>query len=638
MKKTFCICMVLCILLLVSCKPELNSGIEESVTVNGADLIPADAYTITVSYNGYIGDATEPELIAFQADEQQFRRFCELLTVSSLMPLSADDFHSFSNISHIDAADISVEFEKDEPVNEYLYIYTEGVICSCIAENFDKSESVSSNTNTSATHSSKLDHEPEYFSVSQDIIHQIQKILIPDFEKDYQALTMDSNFTKTDDVNPGDVNEIPLYIPQGRKILTMSDGFIAFNRVWGGSDADSFLRVVKYDKKGNFLWIQNYPDIKLERTQYGLNEGIETKDGGFAFSVHGDIRFRRAEAWVPGDKAEAIITLGWLVKCDKDGNIAWKERLEFKGGSEAKWISESENGDILTAGTCQTDDGEHYKSGDSTYRYTDLLLMKYDKNGKRIELRKYGGSDFDSFCGADYSPTVGWVVWGSTQSCDGDITQRNEKGTMLHQCDFIVVFDNSLNEKWQYVFEGQEGIYTTYAVIANRHIYIAGSLSANTGKHRQTAIFKLDGNGNIVGSKIIDAEIVLSISVATDSTILVSVNPSIYLDNNSTSPQIYRLGANLEIKKTIDDIVGNGLNYKVVPTNDNGFYTVQTQLVKYLPQPPWMNRSMIDSATVLSRYDSNGKLLYRKTYDKNHWVENIDIVIPLPDDRVIIDR
>jgi len=49
-------------------------------------------------------------------------------------------------------------------------------------------------------------------------------------------------------------------------------------------------------------------------------------------------------------------------------------------------------------------------------------------------------------------------------------------------------------------------------------------------------------------------------------------------------------------------------------------------------------KSNIFKTTVLSRYDANGKLLYRKTYDKNHEVEDIDIVIPLPDDRVIIDK
>ena len=616
MKKAICFYVVLCIVLLAGCKAGQKSGIVDKNTIlNGNELIPIDARSMTISYNEYSGNATEPESKTYQADEQQFRKFCDLLKNSKFLQLTDNDIFSFANIRYIGAADISVRFDTGES----LYIYTEGGISRFI------------------DNERKGLPEAECYSVPLDIIHQLQKLLIPDFEKDYQALSIEPDFIKADDVNPESINEIPLFMPQGREVFTMSDGFIAFHRVWGGSDAESFLRTIKYNEQGNFLWVQNYPDIKLERTWFSLSDCIETKDGGFVFSVHGEVWFRSPESWVPGDKEEAVITSGCLVRCDKGGNIVWKEHLEFRGGSEAEWICESENRDILTIGTCQTDDGEHYKSGDSSHGYTDLLLMKYDKDGKRTGFKKYGGSDFDSFRGACYSPDVGWVIWGSTQSCDGDITKRKEKGSMLYPKEFLAVFDDNLNEKWQYVFEEQEEIYTSYAVVADKHIYVTGSLSAATGKHNQTAILKFNSDGNIIKSKIIDATTVMGIYAAKDDTILVSVNPSAY-NSNSAKPQVYRLDANLEIKKTIDDAVGNGFDYKAVPTDDNGFYTVQTQIVKYLPQPLWMNRSITDYATVLSRYDLNGKLLYRKSYDKNHEVEYVDVAIPLPDGRVIIDK
>jgi len=195
----------------------------------------------------------------------------------------AEDFLSFSNISRLDAADIFVRLDNGESASKSLYVYAEGVICSYIAINSEIPVSVNSDTNIFAAHSKKLEPVPEYFSVSQDIIHQIQKILFPDIEKDYQALTMEPIFVKSDDVNPGDVNEIPLFIPLGRNIFTMSDGFIAFSSVWDGSDADPFLRTVKYDEQGNILWTKDYPNTKLERMGYGHSEIIETKDGGFAF-------------------------------------------------------------------------------------------------------------------------------------------------------------------------------------------------------------------------------------------------------------------------------------------------------------------------------------------------------------------
>ena len=613
-KKSICRCLIICFVFLAGCRPAQNSGSNTSVA--GGDLIPANARSMTISYKDYVESTPEPELKTYQAGEQQFRQFCDLIKAAKILPLTDNDALSFSNIAYMNAADISVRFDTGEP----LYIYTEGGIGRFADRKFPGLPM------------------PECYFITRDVIHRLQKILIPDFEKDYKALTMDLNFVKADDINAKDVNEIPLFIPQERKIFPFDDGFIAFHSVWGGSSSDTLLRAVKYDRDGNFIWMQNYTDIKFERMWYSLSDCIETKEGGFAFSVSGNVLFNGTESWNPGDneKEEAVITSGWLVKCDKRGNIIWKEPLEFRGGNEAEYIRETENGDILTAATCQEDDGEHYKSGDSSYGYTDLLFMKYDKNGKRTGFKKYGGSDFDSLRGAYYSPDIEWVVWGSTQSCNGDITQRKERGVMLQSREFLTVFDDNLNEKWQYIFEGQEEIFTSYVTIVNKDIYLTGPLFKDTGKHNQTAVFKFNSEGTLIKSKIINALSVAGICTA-DVTVLVSVNPSEY-NEAPAIPQVYRLDANLEVKKTINDTISNGFGYKVIPTDDNGFYTVQTQSVKYLPQPLWMNRSITDYATVLSRYSAAGDLLYRKTYDKNHEVEDYDIVLPLPDGRVIIDR
>lgn len=172
---------------------------------------------------------------------------------------------------------------------------------------------------------------------------------------------------------------------------------------------------------------------------------------------------------------------------------------------------------------------------------------------------------------------------------------------------------------------------------AGEHIYATGSLFKEGGEHNQTAVFKFDNEGTVIKSKIIDAATVGGICAAADGAILVSVDPSTY-NATSDTPQIYRLDAELNITNIIYGAAGTGFVCKVIPTGDNGFYTVQTHYVKYLPQPLAMSRLMTDHATVLSRYDADGTLLYRKTYDKNHEVEDIDVVIPLSDGRVLISR
>lgn len=606
MKRSICFCLIFCLTFLSGCIFEQDSSPKGVDAVSGGVLIPENASTMMIAYYDTENpDATKQK--SYQADEKQFRKLCDLIQSIEILPLSEQDVLSFSTLSYQNAADISVQFD----IGESLYIYSEGGISRAANKQSD---------GASVT---------KYYSVSQDNIHQLKKILIPDFEKDYESLPKKTNAVKTENVNEKNVKEIPLFMPQNRKAFACSDGIIAFHPVLSENKEDMFLRAVKYDSNGKLIWVQNYTDIKL--IPYRFGECIQTRDGGFAFSIDGDVSFRQTNE----NKQVADITRGWLVKCDDDGNIMWKDQLEFRGGSEVSFICETQGGELLTVGTCQTDDGKHYLN--STYALTDLIFTKYDKNGKRIGLMKYGGSDFDSFRSACYSPEIGLVVSGSTQSCDGNITKRKEKGTMLYPREFVTVFDDDLNEKWQYVFEDQNEIYTSYLSVIGKQIYVAGSLASDTGKHNQTAVFKFNQDGTGMKSKIINASLVMGIYATEDRMLLLSVNPSAYCEKSGI-PQIYKLDTDLQINKAIDDAPSNAYEYKVVPTSDNGFFTVQMQQVKYLPQPVWMNRSMMDSATVVSRFDADGKLLYRKTYDQNHEVEDIDIVIPLKDGKVIVGR
>ncbi len=607
MKRAICFCLIFCLMFLSGCIFEQDNSPKGVDAVNGGALIPENARTMTITYYD-TENPDVPKQKSYQADEKQFRKLCNLIQSIKVLPLSEQDVLSFSTLSYQNAADISVQFD----IGESLYIYSEGGISRAANKQSD---------GASVT---------KYYSVSQDNIHQLKKILIPDFEKDY-ATILKTNAVKTENINEKNVKEIPLFMSQNRKAFACSDGIIAFHSVLSENKEDWFLRAVKYDSNGKLIWVQNYTDIKLKPYRFG--ECIQTQDGGFAFSIDGNVFFRQ----INENKQVADITRGWVVKCDHDGNIIWKDQLEFRGGSEASYICETKEGELLTVGTCQTDDGKHYLNGDSTYGFTDLMLTKYSKDGKRTSLIKYGGSDFDSFQSACYSPEIGLVVSGSTQSCDGNITKRKEKGTMLYPREFVAVFDDDLNEKWQYVFEDQNEIYTSYLSVIGKQIYVAGSLASDTGKHNQTAVFKFNQDGTGMKSKIINASLVMGIYATEDRMLLLSVNPSAYCEEPGI-PQIYKLDTDLQIKKVIDDAPSNAYEYKVVPTSDNGFFTVQMQQVKYLPQPVWMNRSMMDSATVVSRFDADGKLLYRKTYDQNHEVEDIDIVIPLKDGKVIVGR
>ncbi|MCL2632660.1 MAG: hypothetical protein FWD45_06215, partial [Coriobacteriia bacterium] len=472
MKKLICILLALCVLLQPGCTPKKADDTPKNPTQCCSDFIPEGAKGFTFFYSDFSMSTFELQPMSYQADEQKVMQLCTLFDASSFTLLSAEDLLSFSFVSNPEAADFSIWFNSGDEVNDVLLFFQEGVTCRYKSVESDALLHSDLGTDIPTVLLSSSKDEPEYFSVSRDTLHQLQKILIPDFEMGYLSASANLNYIPVEDVNPGSVNEVALYVPPFRRVFPCPDGIIAFHSVWDENNSGTFLRAVKYSKQGEFLWFRDFTDI--EPLTYGSVGFVSTNDSGFAFSINGDIASRWIEdTEIPGErKHEAIITPGWLVRCDKDGNIIWQEQVKLSGGSAIEFIFELENGDLLTVGTCQTNEDE-YDLDHPTYGFTDLLLMKYNSAGNRTVFRKFGGSDFEFSEGASYSLDVGLVVWGSTQSCDGDITERSEKGTMLYPRQFITVLDDDLNEKWQYVFEGQEEIYDTYLVIADERIYVA---------------------------------------------------------------------------------------------------------------------------------------------------------------------
>lgn len=584
---------------------EINSRPANAIKL---DLIPSDAKVMTVSYYKYGNNPDVPEKKSYTATKKQLKNFRAELENPSYFVLDENDLLSFSKAAYINTWDIKIDFNKGKS----LYIYYEGAISQFTRDQL----------------SLPLPHS---YYVSADSMHQIQKILIPDFEKDYFALTQESDYKKVDNVNPEKVREVVFYLPNQRKIYEFGDGFIAFHTVWVG-DKEYFLRAVTYDANGNFIWAKNYTDNSI--FSYLEFHFIEMSDGGFAVALDGSISWRFDNPDSSESKQVPTVQHGYLLKCDKDGNKVWDEVLEFDGNGQVESLVENQHGEILTVGCCQMN-GDQFADADPTYGVTDIVLMKYDKNGKRTKIRTFGGSDFESFTSACYSPKTGLVINGTTQSCDRDITARKEIGTMLYPRDLIAVFDDDLNSKWQFVFEGVQEVYSSELVLAQDNIYLAGSLTKDSGNSNKSEVFQFDFEGKLLKSSIVDFNSCL-ISASQEGKILIA-NRSNYM-SDSKKMQIYKFDKNLNITDKIEALNGTGHIDSIVQTGDGGFFTTYTEDVKYLPQPLWMSRLSTDMATVLCKYDKNGNLEYRKTYDKNHSVENADIVIPLSSGKVIVDR
>jgi len=615
MKKTTCCIFTLCLLLLTVCdflpsadsrraaelRPSATSRRAADILVNGSIFIPANAQEAQVS-----GFAFEEVLTLSAA---QLQKFCNQVQALHVTQLTAQDALSFSNLADPEAADIAVRFG----CGAALFLSGGGILSRFADAN------------------GKALAEPEHYTLSPDAQHTLYQLLIPDFEEGYEATPLAVEFIRPEDKNADEILEVPFFLPSGRELFPCEGGFLTFHSVWQKTDAESLLRIVKYDAQGSFVWARDYPDLAYQ--SYQLQACIPTKDGGFAFAIDSNITSCSAE----NAQAPPHITPGFLAKCDAKGQILWRTQVDFLGGGEIAFLCETADGALLTAGSCQDDGGARARNGDNTYGYSDLLMMKYSKDGKRLNLLQYGGSDFDSFSGASYTPEVGLVIWGSTQSCDGEITARKEKGGMLYGREFLAVLDTNFNQKWQYVFEEQEEIFTAFVTVSKDKIYLAGELSADSGKPDQTAVFRFNAAGRITKSCILDLDSVCGLSAVADGSLLLAANPSAYAAISATA-QVFRLSNALEITQTILDVPGDALYFQVISTADNGFFTLQQQPVKTIAVPAYVSYRPTLNASILSRYDAQGTLLLRKTYDKNLEITSETAVTPLPNGRVLVGK
>lgn len=72
----------------------------------------------------------------------------------------------------------------------------------------------------------------------------------------------------------------------------------------------------------------------------------------------------------------------------------------------------------------------------------------------------------------------------------------------------------------------------------------------------------------------------------------------------------------------------------IKPTDDEGFIIVSVRNIKTVPQPAYISSIWYDTETVVTKYDKNFKIEWRKTYDNIKNAVGLDMVLPLRDGSV----
>ncbi|MBS1658536.1 MAG: T9SS type A sorting domain-containing protein [Bacteroidetes bacterium] len=189
----------------------------------------------------------------------------------------------------------------------------------------------------------------------------------------------------------------------------------------------------------------------------------------------------------------------WIVKLDSLGNIQWQKSL---GGSNDEYvhsIHQTIDGGYVVAGSSNSNDGDVTGNHNSE----DYWIVKLDSTGNIQWEKSLGGTYGDKAYDIQQTSDTGYIVVGASGSNDGDVSGNHGDGDY-----WIVKLDNSGNIEWQKCFGGTSG-EEAYSVqlTSDKGFVVAGYSWSSDGDATSNHgwddywIIKLDSSGNIQWQK-----------------------------------------------------------------------------------------------------------------------------------------
>jgi hypothetical protein len=192
----------------------------------------------------------------------------------------------------------------------------------------------------------------------------------------------------------------------------------------------------------------------------------------------------------------------WLLKLDKDGNKLWQRCFGGSGADMANAIIRSQDGSYVMAGSTESTDGD--VSGN--HGNGDAWVVKVDMSGNLLWQKALGGSGSDRAYAITAGTGGGYVIAGSTTSNDGDVSGHHKAEDV-----WVIKLDNSGNIIWQNTLGGSRIDEARSITPAADGGYVIAGLTTSKngdviGKHGIAGTFdawvvKLDKDGNLLWQK-----------------------------------------------------------------------------------------------------------------------------------------
>lgn len=283
---------------------------------------------------------------------------------------------------------------------------------------------------------------------------------------------------------------------------------------------------------------------------------------------------------------------------NQNGQQEWKYTYEDNLRSRVQYIFQDKSGNLMCSGLA---------TKDSSDDEPDVVITKLSTQGEFIDEAYLGGKYREYLEGTVYNESTGLVITGRSYSDDGELINCDNNEYLA--IDYVASIDESLNVNW--VYNPKKPISYDY-----NQIQVQDGLIVLSGTNRSDNDIRTVYYYQIFDSKgtLIQETNMTDKSEEPKTAIGFTEDKKVVFVFNS------KKGSKITIKnlqgKTIKELNNELTNpKKVIPTDEGGFIVQYEHPIGYLPQLRHLSVRLKDTATVLSCYDTNGKLIWQKNYD-----------------------
>ncbi len=220
--------------------------------------------------------------------------------------------------------------------------------------------------------------------------------------------------------------------------------------------------IVKIDSIGLIQWSKTLGGSD----QDDITDIIQTSDGGFigvgySHSIDGDVT-----------KNNGAYD-GWIVKLDSKGEIEWQKTYGGDTSDYFRSIIETSDHKYLVGGYSMS------KNGDLTFNHGDFdtWLIKLNTKGEIEWQNCFGGSNREIISSVIEIPDRGYLLAGTTQSADGDISVFHGSTDA-----WLVQVSPSGNLVWQKTYGGSGKDYVSSLIHTSKNHYLMSGATTSTNE------------------------------------------------------------------------------------------------------------------------------------------------------------